>query len=196
MYELPTTVIVCDKEYAIRNKADYRVILDVIAACQDVDISPSEQAVSALAIFYECIEDEDEVFTAFDDIQEASKVMMSFIGCNDNEDVGYKVNRKLIDWIQDEQLIVSAINNVAKTEIRALPYMHWWTLISHYMAMGECSLSTIVGIRDKISRGKKLEKYEQEFKRNNPQYFTWKTQKTQEEKQFEDNIAELWKDSK
>jgi hypothetical protein len=39
------------------------------------------------------------------------------------------------------------------------------------MAIGDGALATVVGIRDKIARGKKLEKYEQDFKRDNPQYF-------------------------
>lgn len=192
MYELPITVNVNDKEYAIRNRADYRVILDVIAACQDVDFTKEEQAATALILFYESLKSYEDIFMAFDDVKEAITAMMNFISLNKNEEVGYKTNHKLIDWEQDEDYIVSAINGVAKTEIRALPYLHWWTFISYYMAIGECSLQTIVGIRDKIAKGKKLEKYEQEFKRNNPQLFKWKTKQTEEEKEFISQIDALW----
>lgn len=191
MYELPITVNVNNKNYAIRNRADYRVIMDVIAACQDVDFTKEEQAATALILFYEALETYEDIFITFEDIKAAITAMMNFISLN-NDEVGYKSNHKLIDWEQDEDYIVSAINGVAKTEIRALPYLHWWTFISYYMAIGDCSLQTIVGIRDKIAKGKKLEKYEQEFKRNNPQLFKWKTKRTEEEKEFISQIDALW----
>ena len=86
-------------------------------------------------------------------------------------------------------MIVSAINNVAHTEIRALPYLHWWTFTGYYMAIGECPLSMVVGIRNKLAKHKKLEKYELEFKRQNPQYFTWKKDQKEAEMLFE----QIWK---
>ena len=187
MYELPNSVIVNGRKFAIRGKADYRVILDVIAACQDTELEMYEQTITALTIFYEGINDYDDVFTVFSDISAAVTAMTDLISM-EKEEIGYRVNHKLIDWQQDEYLIVSAVNNAAHTEIRAIPYMHWWTFISHYMAIGECALSTIVGIRDKIARGKKLEKHEQEFRRQNPQYFRWKT----EERQAQNLFDELW----
>ena len=62
--------------------------------------------------------------------------------------------------------------------------MHWWTFISYYMGIGEGGLATVVSIRDKIIKGKKLEKYEKEFKQHNPQYFKWREAvKTEEEKE-------------
>jgi hypothetical protein len=120
-------------------------------------------------------------------VEKAGQEMMNFISCYSNQ-VGHKVNRKLMDWVQDEHLIVSAVNNVAKTEIRALEYLHWYTFIGYYMAIGESSFSTVVSIRDKIARGKKLEKYEQEFKRENPEYFRWKNQ----ELESENILNEIW----
>lgn len=189
MYELPVTVEICGNEYRIRNDADYRVILDCIAIYQDSSLSTLEKTIGALTMFYDCIEDEDDVLSAFGDINEAVTAMMKFISVD--EDVGHKVQHKLIDWVQDEKLIVSAVNSVAKTEIRALPYLHWWTFMAHYMAIGECPLSMIVGIRDKITKGKKLEKHEQEFRRNNPQHFTWRTRSAEDEN-AEKQINDLW----
>lgn len=194
MYELPVTVIINEKEYAIRNKADYRTILGAVTVSQNADLTESEKTVAALIIFYEDVNEPEDIFTVFDDIQAACDEMMAFIDMYGRSN-GYNTHRKLVDWKQDETLIVSAINNVAKTEIRALPYLHWWTFISYYLAIsGESSLATVIGIRDKISKGKKLEKYEQEFKRNNPQQFEWKVELTEEEKAFEKEIDSIWKD--
>ena len=77
---------------------------------------------------------------------------------------------------------------IRQTEIRALPYLHWWTFIGYYMAVGECTLSTIVSIRDKIARGKKLDDFEKEFKRDNPQYFRWKSEQAESDML----LKEIW----
>ena len=190
MYELPTTVPIAGTVYNIRNKADYRVILDVIATLEDNTLTNEEKIVIALIIFYECLDSLESVFDTFDNadaVNDALQAMTDFIDCY-NDDIGYRAKHKLVDWVQDEQLIVSAINKVAGTEIRALEYMHWWTFISHYISVGECALSQVVAIRDKIARGKKLDEFERRFKRDNPQYFRWKS-----EQQEADNLLnEIW----
>lgn len=194
MYELPTAVLIDDTEYTIRKQADYRVILDVIAAMDDVELTREERVFAALIIFYECLDSVDSVITTFDTLDkldEAVSKMSEFINVNDS-DIGYKTHHKVIDWVQDEKLIVSAINNVAHTEVRALEYLHWWTFISYYMAVGESALSTVVGIRDKIARGKKLDDFEKEFKRDNPEYFKWK----RDEQEGRQLLDELWNQDK
>ena len=191
MYELPITVTVSGIEHPIRNNADYRLILDIIAACQDDDLSRQEQTVTALILFYEELNDIQDIFDLFEDANVAADEMLFFIGLNDKK-IGYTLPHKIIDWEADELLIVSAINNVAGTEIRALDYLHWWTFIGYYMAVGESSLSTVVGIRDKIARGKKLENYEKEFKQRNPEYFMIKQPKTIEQKDLEEELDRLW----
>lgn len=194
MYELPTTVTINNTEYAIRNKADYRVVLDVIASFEDSELTEEERVLVALIIFYEQIDTIEQLtqeFSDVDSLDEAVRQMMFFISCNDT-DVGYNTKHKVVDWIQDEQLIVSAVNNVAQTEIRALPYLHWWTFIGYYMAIGDSPLATVVSIRNKVARGKKLDDVERDFKRENPQYFRWKS----EEEQSRQLIDELWNQDK
>ena len=187
MYELPTTVIIDGHEYAVRDKGDFRTILGCISLIQDVDLTNEEKVLSALMIFLEGFDTPEDVIDEFKNLQTPIDEMFNFISCNDNQ-IGCKVNHKVMDWEQDEKLIISAINGIAKTEVRALEYLHWWTFISYFMAIGECSFSTIVGIREKIIKGKKLEKYEREFKRDNPQYFMWKSEIESENKLIE----QLW----
>lgn len=63
--------------------------------------------------------------------------------------------------------------------------------MGYYCSIGESILSTVVNIRDKIVKGKKLEKHEKEFKRNNPQYFNWRAEDIQ--KQEDDKLAfSMW----
>ena len=97
----------------------------------------------------------------------------------------------MIDWSHDSNLIASAINNVANQEIRSLPYLHWWTFLGYYTAIGECLLSTVVSIRYKKARGEKLEKYEKKFMQDNPQYFNIDL-RTAEQKAADEYIMQLW----
>ena len=142
-------------------------------------------------VFYDTFDDLDELFLHSDDIQELTEKMFWFFDCGNDYKEVKQSNRRLIDWDKDEMLIVSAVNNVAKQEIRALEYLHWWTFISYYMAIGECSLTTIVGIRTKLAKGEKLEKYEKKFKNENPQYFNIDF-RTQEEKDTDYWLQALW----
>ncbi len=193
MYELPKTVEVSGKSYKIRNSADYRTIIGVIDVCEDPELTKEEKTVSAFIIFYEDITDYEDIFEIFgDDAEEAMQAMMKFISYNYNDEVASNIKVKLIDWIQDESLIVSGVNSVAQTEVRALDYLHWWTFLSYYMAIGDGPLATVVSIRNKLAKGKKLEKYEQEFRRENPGYFRWKN----EEIEGRNLIESIWNKDK
>lgn len=189
MYSLPTTITIRDSVFKIRNEGDFRLILDCFNALNDVELTQQERIISCLLMFYEDINSVQDL-AKLPDLEEAILKMYDFFNCGEKR-IGMKVNYKLIDWEQDEQIICSAVNNVARTEIRALPYLHWWTFMGYYLAVNESVLSTIVSIRHKIKTGKKLEKYEKDFKRDNPQYFIWDS-RTLEEKELTDSILELW----
>lgn len=181
MYELPITVEVAGKSYKIRNGADYRTIIGVISLCEDPELTKEERTVSALIVFYEDINEFEDIFEVFgENAKDAMEAMLKFISYNYDDDLSSSAKVKLIDWVQDENLIIAGVNSVAKTEVRALEYLHWWTFLSYYMSIGESALSTVVSIRNKIAKGKKLEKYEQEFRRENPSYFRWKNKEVEE----------------
>ena len=106
--------------------------------------------------------------------QEALKKCFWFINCGEDDDNTRKAP-KLVDWEQDFQYIVAPINRVLGQEIRSIPYnweentggLHWWTFISAYYEIGNCTFAQIVRIRDKKSRGKKLDKQDQEWYKAN-----------------------------
>lgn len=189
MYELPTKIAINDQEYKITNNGDYRMVIDCFFALNDVQLNQEYRIYTCLIIFYEDINSIDDIATKFgDDLQTAIEKMFDFFSCGNS---GHKTHHKLLDWEQDEQLICSAVNNVAKTEIRALEYLHWYTFMGYYCSIGESTFSTIVSIRDKLMRGKKLEKYEREFKDNNPEYFIWNN-KTTEQLELEKELLSNW----
>ena len=192
MFDLPTTVTIKDREFGIRDDGDYRMILDVFSALQDIDIPKKERMITAIVIFYDgfSLDNVFEKAESSEIMEELATKMFDFISCGQTN-MGNKANHKLIDWEQDEQLIASAINNVANMEIRTVDYMHWWTFMGHYISVGESVLSTVVQIRSKLVEGKKLEKHEQEFRKKNPEYFIWNRQ-TVEDREADALIKEIW----
>lgn len=189
MYTVPTSIVVGDREYKIRNNGDYRVILDCFLALSDVELTAKERLLAGLIIFYEDFNSLDDL-TQNHDLETLTSEMYKFFNCG-SDIVGTKSNRKLIDWEQDSQLICSAVNKVAGKEVRAEPYLHWWTFMGYYTAIGESPISTIIHIRDKIANGKRLEKHEREYRASNPQYFVWNN-KTVEESEAEKLILDMW----
>lgn len=164
IYELPTCLDAAGQVLHIRNDGDWRMVIDVNIALTDPELNEQERAIAALTIFYDCpLED-------IRDLQAAASAMVQFIAVGDEEETNSKKPR-LVDWEEDAGMIISGINGVLGKEVRAERYMHWWTFISAYMSIGDSMLATVVGIRSKIARGKKLEKHEKDFKRDNPHYF-------------------------
>lgn len=190
MYELPISVIAEDKEYNIRNKGDYRMVLDCFEALDDQELTPQERLYCGLIIFYEDFNDIDDLFEC-ECLDKLVDGMFDFFNVGEVPDPRSSNKPKLVDWKEDSVLIISAVNNVAGRELRAEQYVHWWTFIGYYMAIGECSLSTVVGIRDKIAKGKKLEKYELQFRRDNPRYFEIDL-RTSEQKANDEWALSVW----
>lgn len=193
MYELPKTVTVGGDTFAIRNGGDYRTILDICELLEDEELTKDERIIAAICVFYDVIEEFNDT-VLLPDLQEAVTKLFEFLNCGQEKSPGVHHDYKLIDWKQDAHLICSAINNVAQKEIRDIEYMHWWTFMGHYIAIGDCPLSNIVGIRSKIVRGEKLEKHERKFRRENPEYFTWNS-KTVEQKEAEAWVNSVWNNS-
>lgn len=188
MYTIPTSITIEGKKYKIRNNGDYRVILDCFRALGDIELTAQERLLAALIIFYEDFNAIDDINN--DIINSLVTEMYNFFNCGSNT-VGTQTNKKLIDWEQDEQLICSAVNNVCNKEIRLEPYIHWWTFMGYFTAVGESPISTIIHIRDKILSGKRLEKAEREYRSSNPQYFVWNN-KTIEDSEAEKLVREIW----
>lgn len=153
---LPESVRFGEKNYAFH--ADYRDIMEIFSYLEDPDMPEYLRWQVALALFYK-----EEIPPEHS--QAAMEYLAAFINCG-KEDAG-KPAPKLIDWEQDALTIVADVNKVAGQEVRALPFVHWWTFMAWFNAIGEGQLSTIASIRSKLRQGKKLEKWEQDFYREN-----------------------------
>lgn len=157
LWSLPDTAEVSGKEYSICT--DYRDILQIIDVLDDINEDNTTKAIVAMSLFYD---DFDSI--PVDKYDDAVAAMLGFISAGEPDGGG---GPKLIDWGQDAGIIVSEVNKVAGCETRAMPHLHWWTFVGYFRAIGEGQLSYIVGIRDKIARGKALEEHERRFYHQN-----------------------------
>lgn len=190
-WKLPTTLRVGGKDYAIRT--DYRAVLDILIAMNDTDIyagmneqeKNAEQSMTMLQILYLDFE-----IIPPQHWKEAAEQAIEFIDCGFSSD--NKPKPRLMDWNQDAPILIPAVNKVAGKDIRAEKYMHWWTFLGLFMEIGESTFATVVGLRDKKKRGKKLEKWEQEFYKNNKSLVDLKVKQIERSEEEKEELRELF----
>jgi hypothetical protein len=154
LWTLPTRVTLGDTEYSLHT--DYRDILEIFSYLEDPDLPVPVRWRIAMALFYGEPVPRQHWQAALD-------FMTAFLTCGRQEQPG----PRLMDWNHDATAILAGVNRVAGQEIRALPYVHWWSFLSWFHAMEPGQLSTLVSIRQRLRQGKPLESWQQEFYRAN-----------------------------
>ncbi len=182
-YGLPKKLEIGGHEYDIRY--DFRPVLDICEAIGDPELNKQEKAEIAMRILYV---KPDDIPMA--DREEALKECFWFIngGRNNSKDGA----PTLVFWKKDIQHIIAPVNRVLGQEIRAIPYdeerntggLHWWTFLSGYMEIGDCLFAQIVRIRNLKAQGKPLDKFDQEWYRNNHELVDEEQTYTLEEEDF------------
>lgn len=187
---LPEVLIVGGEEYPIRS--DYRNVLDVFEVFSDTELNQTDRwevAIYMLFPNFSGVEEvEDAILEGVFDPEEAAEQITWFITAGAHS--GEK-QMPVYDWIKDEQMIFSAVNKICGKEAREVEYMHWWTFLGYFNEVGEGTFTFIVGIRDKLNKGKKLEKHEWEFYRKNRDLVDMKPPLSKEEQQAEDEYNAL-----
>lgn len=154
LWQLPKSLPLGGVQYPIH--ADFRDILQIIHWLEKPDATPETRLYVALRLFW-------PGFEALPLAQrgQAAPAMLEFIagGSPEQEPAG----PKLFDWQQDADLIIADVNRVAGCEIRALPFVHWWTFLAWFSAIGEGRLSAVVAIRQKLNTGRQLEDWERSY---------------------------------
>lgn len=177
---LPECLSIENVDYGIRS--DYRNVLQVFEAFADPELEQGEKWIVAIYLLLEPFTCADDVLEAAENgfnVDEAAKKIIWFI--SSGQESGDKKELPTYDWIQDEQMIFSAVNKVAGKETRELEYLHWWTFLGYFNEVGEGNLSFVVGIRNKLNKHKNLEKHEREFLNNNSKLVKLEKRKTKEE---------------
>ena len=128
-WKLPTSLCVGGTDYKIRT--DFRVVLDILEAMNDPDLFLPDASEEEIAL----VRSDTMVQILYEDYQtippesfaEACEKALDFIDMGMKDDGKKKPHS--MDWQQDAQIIIPAINRVQGCEIRALPYLHWWTFL-------------------------------------------------------------------
>lgn len=179
-YDLPKTASIAGQEFSIRY--DFRAILDIISALNDPELDDREKALVAIQIFYLDWEQ-------LPDFETAIKECFKFINGGEEEIQSTAKSPKLVDWDMDAPRIIPAVNRVLGYEVRGVEYdrennaggVHWFTFLSAYMEIGDCLFAQVVRIRDKLKRGKPLDKQEKEWYRQNRHLVDFKQHYTEQE---------------
>lgn len=174
-WTLPTSVDIDGVEYKIRT--DYRCILDILSDLSNPEADGKERAYIVLIGLYP-----DFATIPPEHYEKAISKGLRFINCDSKETP--KKAPRLVDWEQDYGLIIGPINRVIGQEVRSVPYLHWWTFMASYMEIGDCTFAQVVRIRDHLSRGKKLDKADREWYRQNRELVDFKNKYTTAEKEI------------
>lgn len=181
-WSLPYSLSVNGVNYEIRE--DFRAILDILSAFADEELSDPEKTQAMLEILYW------PVIPPPQDLTEAAEKALWFIDCGVvHEDTPLP---RVIDWEQDAGIIFPAVNRIAGFETRGFQIIHWWTFYGWFMEIGDGLFSQVLSIRQKLSKGKRLEKWEQEFLQNNKKLCELEKSTDKSKEEF-DYFAELLK---
>ena len=180
-WDLPIAVEIDGVEHKIRNKCDYRVVLDVISVLKDDDLTQEEKVKVSLFIFYEDI-------TGVSDFETAFNEMIKIINNGDDMDDNQPEKPQLMDWEYDFPQLTPPINRILGYSVRDKNnYTHWQDFTGAYSEIGDCTFSTIITIRRKRQKGEQLDKSEQEFYRNNKKLVDLPQNLTEEEREWLDS---------
>ena len=183
-WELPESLTIAGREYEIRT--DFRDVLRILLALSDPDLEEQEKIEICLFILFL-----NPGRIPVEDSKEAFQAAAYFIDCGRDWQDSPKKSPRVMDWEQDKSILFPAINKVAGTEVRTVPYMHWWTFMGYYMEISDGIFSIILSLRQKRIKGKKLEKWEQEFWQQNKDICVLKKKISQEEQEERDKLNAL-----
>lgn len=179
--DLPTSLFVCGKEYHIRS--GFKDCLNIMAAFEDDELTSEEKLIVMLDVLYEDADFTDE------NIEEAIEKAVWFLAAGRPQPT--KEEKPLSRLEKDEQLIFAAVNEVAHMDIRIDPNIHYWTYLSYIQSISSRSLfANVVRIREKLNKGKKLDKEEKKFYEENKEMIDLR-ESTEEDKEFEDFINSI-----
>ena len=175
-WNLPVTLNVAGTDYEIRE--DFRAALDILAAFNDEALSEDEKIKATIEILYYPIIPPEE------HLQEAFDKALWFIDCGIEQDDTPKP--RTMDWEKDAPIIFPAVNKIAGFETRCGKVIHWWTFYGWFMEIDDGLFSQVLSVRQKLAKGKKLDKWEREFLNSNQKLCELQgtTNKAQEEYNF------------
>ena len=163
MFDLPTTLIVNEKEYRV--ETDFRKILNIMLMFEDEELTIYEKQSIMLKMLYI---DPPPVGSE----SEATHQAAYFIDGGIEESRGGKSKDlgRLYSWNQDKVYILSGIDKTLGYSSRSCDYLHWWLFLGALLDMGECTFSHIIHMR-RAKKENKLSKEEKKQWSENPDLY-------------------------
>lgn len=181
IFDLPTALTVGGRKWRINS--DFRDVLRTLEAFEDPELTDGEKAYICLHNTYPELENMPR-----EDLQAALDAALAFIDRGGRE---ARQGPRTMDWRQDAPLIFPAVNRAAGFEVRSAEYLHWWTFLGYFMEIRDSTYATVLGLRSKRARGRRLEKDEQAYWRENRGICELKARYTQEELAQKDALKRL-----
>ena len=178
-WDLPKTAVIDGKSYDLHT--DFRNILQIICWLEREDLPVFIRWQVALGLFYEGSVPEESM-------PEAMEYLADFIRWGQENGTP---GPKLLDWQLDADLIIADVNKAAGTELRAMPYVHWWTFLGWFRAIGPGQLSTLVSVREAVQKGRKLEGWQKDYLKENRRRVLMTKPLTQDERQEKQRLEAL-----
>lgn len=178
---LPKQLEVDGEMYDIRT--DYRNCLLILEAFNDPDNSLEIAYEVMLSVMYKKMPY---------DVNEAIEKAVWFLNCGNSLKNDKTSEKPVYDWEKDEHMIFSEINKVAGREIREDKYMHFWTFVGLFQGIGEGFFCTVLSIREKLNKGKALDKTEKEFYKRNESVIKLEPKRSQLEQAQYDYINQMF----
>lgn len=156
-WDLPTSLEVQGKQYKINS--DFRAVLDIIAAFNDPELPEWAKNEVMIEILYTSP-------MPAENLEDAVHKALWFIDAGKQRDE--KPRPITMNWVQDAPIIFPSINKIAGYETRnSEKYTHWWTFMGYFDEIYDGLFSQVLSIRQKRAKGKKLDKWEKEFAKEN-----------------------------
>ena len=175
-WDLPESATFSGVEYS--HRTDFRDILKLLALLSDETKPALFRWQTALFYFY-----------GTDIPPENHREAMDYLGDFLSAGEAGSPGPRRFDWQADAQAIAAGVNAVAGFEVRQAKHLHWWTFLGYFRSMGEGQFSFLVGIREKLRKGQKLDPQEQEFYRTHRAQVQLKSPDTEEKRRLEALLA-------
>jgi hypothetical protein len=143
--ELPETLTVAGKEYAIRS--DFRTALRVLLAFEDNGLTMLEkQMVLVENLFVETPAE----------IAEAGRAAIAFLdgGGDDEKEDSTGGGLRLYSFSKDANIIYAAFQQTHGIDLQKAQ-LHWWQFLALFMDMGaDTTFCNLIGLRKRVKTGK------------------------------------------
>lgn len=195
-WTLPTTLTVGGVPYKIRT--NWRDVINILIAFNDPNLSKKEQLLTMLDILYEDFEILEDFgrllikakdkYLSNPEVEEAMQKAVAFIDAGvENDDAP---RARTMDWQHDAPLIFPSMNKMLGRDVRTED-MHWWTFLGYFMEIPDGTFLQVVNIRQKKSRGEKLEDYEKKFYRSNKNLIDLPIVETDEQRENRERLNKM-----